>query len=184
MPTVVTSHDEARLAASYQKSSYIESVLRHRMLAEMASELWQRSPEFTLQVFNSEVDDAGFDLVLSVGTAVRYVQLKQARFDKTKPSCSIRLPFSRLIGSAAVLMAYRCDNLEIESYGFFGNGPHSCMDEIENYKVSRSPVKKDSSGKKQQRPNYRDVPTCAFKRRLDMGALVDLLFPATRTSHT
>jgi hypothetical protein len=63
-------------------SSYIESVLCHRMIADLSSALWKRSCNAPLQIFHSEVDNAGFDLVIKLGNVIRYVQLKQANSKK------------------------------------------------------------------------------------------------------
>jgi len=170
---------ESRLTAAQHRSSYVESVLRHSLIGELGSELWKRSAEATLQVFNSEVDDAGFDLVLKVGSAIRYVQLKQAHNGKKPQHCSIRLAFSELPGSCVILIAYSIKSLSISGYRFFGRDADEPMDSIDTHKPSKSTVKKNIGGKKQIRQNYRDVPVTRFSKSLSASELVDRLFPAT-----
>ena len=174
MPTA-----ELRLTTAAHRSSYVESILRHSLIGELGSELWKRDPETTLQVFNSDVDDAGFDLVLKVGPAIRYVQLKQAHDGKKPRHCSIRLAFSALAGSCVVLIAYSIEDISISNYRFFGRATDEPMDSIEKHKVSKSTVKKDMQRQKLNRPNYRDVPVTQFSKPLTVSELVNQLFPAT-----
>src|SRR3989344_8143667 len=85
-----------RITALAERSSYVENVLRHALVSSLASVFWGRDPSPSLQIFNSEVDDSGFDVVLSLGDQVRYVQLKQTHEDKVPPNCSVRLSFAAL----------------------------------------------------------------------------------------
>jgi hypothetical protein len=55
-----------------ERSSYVENVLTHRLVSTLAGELWRRDPTLPLNIFNAEVDDAGFDLVLGCGNRLRY----------------------------------------------------------------------------------------------------------------
>ena len=81
----------ARIRALAERSSYVENVLRHDLLAELSRIAWQRDPGKVLEVFNSEVDAAGFDLVLGFEEQLRYVQLKQAHAEKKLSHCSVRV---------------------------------------------------------------------------------------------
>jgi hypothetical protein len=102
-----TEPREARIAALAEKSSYVENVLTHALVAGLAGELWRLDPGRSLQVFNSEVDDSGFDVILGVGAELRYIQLKQAHDEKVPAYVSVRLQFSELPGSCVVLMSHR-----------------------------------------------------------------------------
>jgi len=169
---------DVRQEAAAQRSSYVESILRHSLIAELGSELWRRNPSTTLQVFNSDVDDAGFDLVLKVRSAIRYVQLKQSHDGKMPPHCSVRLSFSELAGSCIILMSYSMQNISISSYSFLGEPPELPMKPVADHNESKSPVKKNKDGKKKIRKHYRDVPIGLFKKRLPISDLVECLFPA------
>ena len=120
---------ELQTAAAYQ-STYIENALRHRMTAELCSELWKRNCHAALHIFNSEVDNAGFDMVLRLQSAVRYVQIKQAHAGKVPPHCSTRVSFSQMAGSCIVLISYDLEDLTINAYRFFGKKPHEPMQNI------------------------------------------------------
>lgn len=69
-----------RIKALAERSSYVEKILRHALLAELSRVAWKRDPALMLQVFNAEVDAAGFDIVLGFGEQLRYVQLKQSSY--------------------------------------------------------------------------------------------------------
>jgi hypothetical protein len=59
-----------------ERSSYVENVLIHLLVGALASELWRRDPSTPLSIFNSEVDDSGFDHVLACRQKLRYLQIK------------------------------------------------------------------------------------------------------------
>jgi hypothetical protein len=169
--------DELRRAMAIQ-SSYIENVLRHRMIAELSSELWKRNCNAKLEIFNSEVDDSGFDLVLRLQSGIRYVQVKQANDGKVPVHCSTRVSFSKLPGSCIVLITYNRNDLSIQGYSFFGNKPHEPMQSIEGFKASKSPGRRNADGERHIRPHYRDVRVSQFTRDLGALELLDLLFPS------
>jgi hypothetical protein len=170
-----------RLEAAAHKSSYVENVLRHRMIAELSSVLWELNPDNGLQVFNSEVDNAGFDIVLKLNSAIRYVQLKQAHSGKVPTHCSTRLSFSKLIGSCVILMAYSLDDLTISGYRFFGNAPNCPMPSIDSCKASKAPGRRNAEGARHVRSNYRNVPVSRFTDRLSSLELLERLFDMKNT---
>ncbi|PYI84329.1 MAG: hypothetical protein DMF09_08350, partial [Verrucomicrobia bacterium] len=59
-------------------SHRVEAILKHAFLWRLYSELWQRQPNTKVLVFESEIDDSGFDVVVSVGTYTRHIQLKSS----------------------------------------------------------------------------------------------------------
>lgn len=169
--------DELRRATAIQ-STYIENVLRHRMVADLCSELWKRNCNAALQVFNSEVDNSGFDLVLKLGLAIRYVQIKQSHDGKVPPYCSTRASFSLLTGSCIVLIAYDWNDLSISGYQFYGQYPHQPMKSIDGFKAAVTPGRRNVEGKKHIRSHYRNVPVKHFTTRIACEQLLDELFPS------
>lgn len=170
-----SSERDHRIKALAERSSYIENVLGHALVAELSSLVWSRDPFSSLQVFNSEVDDSGFDLVLGLGSQLRYVQLKQAHEEKNPAYCSIRLSFSSMPGSCVVLMSYSIAELRLTKYRFFGGSPHEPMSAIGGMRTS--PGRRDATGERKVRSNYRDVPYKQFQGPLSSVQLLDLLFP-------
>jgi hypothetical protein len=131
----------------------------------------------SLQVFNAEVDDSGFDVVLGFGSQLRYVQLKQAHSAKTPSHCSIRLSFSTIPGACVVLMSYSMDELRLTQFRFFGGEPDKPMATIANLPHSKSPGRRNEMGERKVRVNYRDVPVSKFNGPLSPEQLFDVLFP-------
>jgi hypothetical protein len=169
---------ELLLTSAAHQSSYIENVLRHRMTAELCSELWKRDCRAALHIFNSEVDNSGFDMVLRLQSAIRYVQIKQAHAGKVPPHCSTRVSFSQMAGSCIVLISYAIEDLTISSYRFFGKKPHEPMQEIEAFKPSISPGRRNAKGERHIRSHYRDVRVSQFTLAPNAEQLFDLLFPS------
>lgn len=168
---------DSRIKALAERSSYIENVLRHTLVADLSSLVWSRDPFAALQVFTSEVDDSGFDIVLGLGTQVRYVQLKQAHEDKIPAHCSVRLSFSSLPGSCVVLMSHTLADLRLTKFRFFGGAPNEPMSNIDAMRQPRSPGRRNAAGERKVRTNYREVPVKQFLGPLSTTELLDVLFP-------
>ena len=169
----------ARLAALAERSSYVENVLTHQLVSGLAGVLWKLDPGLSLQVFNSEVDDSGFDVILGVGAQLRYVQLKQAHSEKLPPRVSVRLQFSTLPGSCIVLMSHSLADLALTGFRFYGGAdPMDPMPDIGAFSVSKAPGRRTADGTRKVRENYRNVLVSRFSAPLSLGGLLDALFPA------
>jgi hypothetical protein len=159
-----------------ERSSYVENVLIHRLVANLAGELWRRDPTRPLHIFNSEVDDAGFDLVLGCSDKLRYIQVKQVHLHGKANKFSVRLDFTRLPGSCVVVVVHSEYDLQVEHFLFFGASVSEPMPNVESEKASVSPIKTGKDGKKKVRPHYRDIPRKKFSGPLTTGELLDVLF--------
>ena len=176
---MATPAREERLAALAERSSYVENILRHSLVATLSSLVWSRDPRSSLQVFNSEVDDSGFDLVLGLASMVRYVQLKQAHDEKVPPHCSVRLSFSIMPGACVVLMSHSLAALELTGFRFFGGPlPSDPMPKIEELSHTKAPGRRSAEGIQKIRTNYRNVPVSRFQGSLSAQALLNALFPS------
>lgn len=171
-----------RIKALAERSSYVENVLRHALVASLSSVVWAHNPWSALQVFNAEVDDSGFDLVFSVGSELRYVQLKQAHDSKSPTHCSIRLSFSNLAGSCVVLMSYSAADLRLSRFRFFGGAPSESMAAIDGFRATKAPGRRKKSGERKIRQHYRDIPVSQFQGPMSIEELVKVLFPSATTS--
>ncbi len=163
------------IKALAMRSSYVENVLVHRLVADLASELWHRDPNSPLHIFNSEVDDSGFDLVLACGNKLRYIQVKQVHLNGKATKFSVRLEFTRLPGSCVVVVVHSESELKSAHFLFFGGSADEPMANVEGEKVSVSPIKRGDD-KKKVRPHYRDIPRKKFSGPLNTGELFDALF--------
>jgi hypothetical protein len=147
------------------------------MIADLCSELWRRNCNAALQIFNSEVDNAGFDLVLKLNSAIRYVQIKQSHDLKVPAYSSTRVSFSKLNGSCIALISYNREDLTISGYRFYGEYPHEPMQTIDEFKPTKSPGRRNAKGERHVRSHYRNVPLNRFKICANCRQLLELLFP-------
>lgn len=159
-----------------ERSSYVENILVHRMVASLAGELWRRDPTRPLHIFNSEVDDSGFDLVLGCDTQLRYIQVKQVHSQGAARKFSIRLDFSRMLGSCIIVIVHTEHDLMIDHFLFYGGASDEAMSSVEENKRSIVPGKRDIDGKRKTRQHYRDVKRNKFKGPLAAAELLDALF--------
>jgi hypothetical protein len=166
-----------RVRALQVHSSYVETCLKHALIAALASVAWQRRPSESLQVFNSEVDDSGFDVVIGLGPHVRHIQLKQAHSAKTPAKCSVRTAFAPRPGACVVLIAHHIETLALESFRFFGGAPSEPMPAISGYRKSYAPGRRNATGHRKVRENYRDVRVRKlFSGPHSITELFDILF--------
>ena len=167
-----------------ERSSYVENVLVHRMVASLAGELWKRDPTKPLHIFNSEVDDSGFDLVLGCGTKLRYIQVKQVYTKGKASKFSVRLDFTRIPGSCVVVVVHTEDELMVDHYLFYGGAVREPMPSVEDNKASSLPGRRDNNGKRKIRQHYRDVTRKKFKGPLTTAELLDALFELAHDGQT
>jgi hypothetical protein len=159
-----------------ERSSYVENVLIHRLVSDLAGEMWRRDPMVPLHVFNAEVDDSGFDLVLGRGDLLRYIQVKQVHKLGRASKFSIRLEFARLPGSCVVVVVHTEDTLHVDHFLFYGGAAHVPMPSIASNRATVSPIRRGSDGKRKTRENYRDIPRGRFRGPLNTAQLLDALF--------
>ncbi len=159
-----------------ERSSYVENVLVHRMVASLAGELWRRDPTTPLHIFNSEVDDSGFDLVLGCGSKLRYIQVKQVHARGAASKFSVRLDFTRMPGSCIVVVVHTEDELLVDHFLFYGGAVHEPMPSVEENKPSILPGKRGIDGHRKTRQHYRDVKRNKFRGPLTTAELLNALF--------
>jgi hypothetical protein len=167
-----------------ERSSYVENVLVHRMVANLAGELWRRDPTLPLHIFNSEVDDSGFDLVLGCGTKLRYIQVKQVHTKGAASKFSVRLDFTRMPGSCVVVVVHTEDELTVDHFLFYGGAVDAPMPSVEANKASTVPGMRDIEGNRKTRQHYRDIKRNKFRGPLTTADLLDALFGAVGEGHT
>lgn len=170
----IADKSDGYIKALAKYSSYVENVLVHRLIASLAGELWNRDPNCQLHVFNTEVDNSGFDLVLACADKVRYVQVKQVHKQGAARKFSVRLEFAKMPGSCVIVVVYSYSNLEVDHFLFFGGLANESMPNIEDEKASVSA--RGTDGEKKKRLHYRDVPRNRFQGPLNIRKLLDALF--------
>lgn len=176
-PPSIDPIDDAYTKALALRSSHVENILTHALVAAIGQELWRRDPGLDLQVFNAEVDDSGFDLVLGCGGSMRYIQIKQTHLLGKAVKYSLRQDFAQMIGGCAVVLVYGAETLEIDHCLFYGGGAGETMSPVEHLPMTKSPGRRTIEGVRKIREHYRDVPRKSFKGPLSIAELVNCLFP-------
>ncbi|QRM18433.1 hypothetical protein GBK02_02965 [Dechloromonas sp. TW-R-39-2] len=164
-------------AALATRSSYVENVLTHSMIAALAGELWRRDPEVRMDILRTEVDESGFDLVLTMSGRTRFVQIKQVNSEGKNKSFSVRTDFTLMPGSCVVVIVHRDFDLAIEGYRYFGATPNDPMPSVDGFNSSVLPGRRDKEGNKKVREHYRDIPGPRFRKLPSVSDLLDALFP-------
>jgi hypothetical protein len=163
------------LSASWN-SKYAENLFEHFFIAEVLQECaFVRKQK--VAVLRGEVDDAGYDLVLRLGTVIRHIQLKASRKHGSTKSVKVNAVLQDHVGGCVVWMLWvegkdhRCEF----TYRFFGN-PFDVA-EARPLPDKAAKVSKD----KMSKPHQRVVTPSQFNAngptyQFDIHELVDLLF--------
>lgn len=163
----------------YRLSTYREHLVEHLFMARLLETAWLRELP-PVEVLRCEADMYGYDLVLSMGSVVRHVQLKasldgaQAAFQKVNLALAKK-------PAGCVVWVKLTERPEIgridQSYLFFGGGPLEPLPLRPEHKVARH-TKANARGEKAERPNIRELPKRDFLELNDMATLIDKLFGA------
>jgi hypothetical protein len=154
-------------------SSKLEKILEARLCAELATDLWLRGIA-DFEVLRTEVDDAGYDLVLEANGYLRHIQLKASRAGATTAEVSVSTRLARKPSGCVVWMLYDPETLRIERFRWLGDAPGEPLPPLGD-KVTRH-TKGDRLGFKAERPGHRTVPRARFETLHSPAELLDRLF--------
>lgn len=161
--------------ADYLHSTLRERIVEHVFIAKALQCLWQQGVR-DVEVLRSEFDAGGYDLVMSVGDTVRYIQLKSTTVNGKASSVIISLKLMSKPGGC-VLWLLVDEKLEPQAYRWFGGPPGQSLQDVSGLKVARH-TKANAEGIKAERQGHRVLPKSRFER-LDTvdGVLLRLFGP-------
>ncbi len=161
---------------NFLHSSYREKLVEHLFVGELLKHLWLMNI-VSVSVLRPEVDNAGYDIVLTHGHIVRHVQLKCSHCGARAASQNINLSLG---GQPSGCVVWLVIDQELNFYRFlwFGNPPGEPLPDIEKFRVAKQP-KPNMQGIKAPRLGIRKVPKSAFKSFSDMSSLIDAIFGST-----
>lgn len=87
-------------------SLYVESVLKHAFLYDLARVLLLEETPRKVTVLNAEVDDAGVDMVLTCGSITRHVQMKTLNKKRAPNPYAISASLFQLPGGCVIWTCY------------------------------------------------------------------------------
>ncbi len=160
-------------ATHSQDSSLREQALGHRFLADLLSLMW-RDGRRDIEVLKSEVDRAGYDIVLEANGIIRHVQLKSSFIGSKVREVSVGTKLLAKPGGCVIWLEFDPDNLAIKKYLWFGGSPGSALPDLGS-KVSRH-SKANSKGQKLEKPMHRMLGKGRFEQLLELNLLVNRMF--------
>ena len=169
------------IEAKTRYSSFIENMIEHAFISEIMQEAWIRN-ENTIEVLRSEVDDSGYDIVLSYGNITRFIQLKTSEQDGKTSKQKLNLSLSKRENGCIVWIVRSIDTSTMRfkfRYRFFGSRIGGEFPDVSSYNISRH-SKADSKGEKKERGNFRDVPKGEFAEIENISELFSWLFHISR----
>ena len=156
-------------------SHRVEAVLKHAFLWRLYSELWRRQPNTKVLVFESEIDDYGFDVVVSVEKYTRHIQLKSSMIGSSTKSAPLHQSLGRLPGGCVVWMEYLRSTLEVQKYHLLAfSNPSEPLD-FSKFPLAKT-TRANSRGVKKIRPGCYLLSKSAFHQNLSFDLILKLLF--------
>jgi hypothetical protein len=129
---------------------------------------------YDIEVLRSEVDSAGYDLVISCGRTVRHIQLKTVLTGGKADEVKVGLRLMD-VPSGCVVWIVVTPDLGIESYLWFGGPPGKPLPDVSDGKVAKH-TKGNATGEKAERSNHRILRRSRFQAVKSTDALIPLLF--------
>ena len=154
-------------------SSHRERVVEHVFLGELLRHLWVQKIE-GVQVLKPEVDAAGYDLVLSLETIIRHVQLKTSMHDGK----AAHQPIHESLGkhaSGCVVWIVLNEDLSFDRFLWFGGQPGQPLPDLTQFTRAKH-TRANAQGVKQEREHTWRVPKADFRPIEGMAGLVQALF--------
>ena len=113
-----------------ENSLFIEKTLQHLLLARLAQVLWKKEKLKLLEVATAEIDNKGFDVVLTVNKVTRHVQLKCLKLGAKRRHVDVNVGLFDKPSGCVLVCEYDPLNLEFSSFLFFGNRPGKSLPDI------------------------------------------------------
>lgn len=155
-------------------SSYRERLIEHLFVGEVLRTLWLAGVN-QVEVLKSEVDGAGYDVVLECRSLVRHIQLKAGRRGGKRASVGVQVKLREKPSGCVVWIYFDPGTMALGPFFWFGGPPGQPLPEIADFKVGKH-TKGDSKGHKAERPNMRLVPKGRFERVDTVAGIVERLF--------
>jgi len=154
-------------------STLREHIVEHVFIGDVLRRCWQFDT-IDVEVLRSEFDAGGYDLVISLGSIIRHIQMKSklAGGKSSKVSLNLRLMDKP---SGCVIWIVVDDNLTPMHYLWFGSPRGMPLPNISGLPVARH-AKANSEGIKNPRPQQRVLRQGQFEKLDTLDDLMTRLF--------
>lgn len=157
-----------------ENSLYIEKTLEHLLLAKLSQIIWKSRSRKLLEIATAEIDNKGFDVVLTLGEITRHVQLKCLKLGGKRAHIDINVGLGLKPSGCVILCEYDEETLEFKRFRFFGNAPGKRLSNIKDLPVALNP-RRNTQGKT-QRKNVRKIPKSCFEIVSTIEGIIKKLF--------
>jgi hypothetical protein len=157
-----------------ENSTYLEKILRHIFLGSVLQYMWSNDLSI-LEIYFGEVDNSGFDVILSTDKVSRYIQLKATNIHASRREVDIHVRLAKKVGGCIVWLFYDPFTLEIEKYLFFGGDVGQPLHSLSKFKNGHH-TRKNADGARPIRKNIKLIPKKSFEHIPDIASLVKKLF--------
>jgi hypothetical protein len=155
-------------------SLYIEKTLQHLLLARLSQVVWSKKRSKLLEIATAEIDNKGFDVVLTVAKVTRHVQLKCSKLGAKRRNVDINVGLFDKPSGCVLLCEYNPSSLEFTKFYFFGNAPGKRLPDIRKLQVALNPRR--SLAGRTERKNVRNVPKKRFESIDTIEEVAERLF--------
>lgn len=161
-------------AADTVHSSYRERLIEHLFVGDVLRTLWL-SDISQVEILKSEVDGAGYDIVIECQSLVRHVQLKSTRRDGKRSNVEVQVKLADKPSGCVVWIYFDPDTVELGPFLWFGEAPGTPLPDISSYRIAKH-TKGDSTGHKAKCPGIRLIPKGHFTVVESVAGIVERLF--------
>lgn len=157
----------------FRKSAAREKIVEHVFAAKLLQYAW--SKDVDLEVLRSEVDAAGYDLVLEAAGVVRHVQLKATIVGGRRAKVDVHVRLCDKPSGCVIWLDVTATELEIVGIRWFGAPPGAPLPCVQGFRIAKH-TKANAQGIKAERPGKRQIPQSAFESVPTVDALFTRLF--------
>lgn len=161
----------------YRMSTFYEQLVEHVFIAELLQDAWFGFHK-VVEVLRSEIDAAGYDLVLECDGVIRHVQLKTSTVGGRTAQQNVNIALAEK-PSGCVLWIVRDEDHQTNrmrlTYRFFGGAPGEPLPSLDGFRVGRH-TKGNAEGLKAERPSIRVISKGQFVAVRTTQELLGVLF--------
>jgi hypothetical protein len=153
-------------------STLRERIVEHMFVGEALRWLWvhRKADLASVEVLRSEFDAGGYDLVMTCGQTVRYIQLKTTLVGGKAASIKVCLKLMNR-PKGCIIWVFITPKLEIKEYRWFESKQF-----LEIKARPAKHTKGNAQGKKAEKPQQRTISRGAFDEPCKLPDLMEKLF--------
>lgn len=155
-------------------STYREAVLEHLFVGELMTYCW-REHRPRIEILKSQVDNAGYDIVLESHSIMRHIQLKSSHMGAATPGVNINIELGNKPSGCVIWMFVDPGTLEFNHFLWFGESPGNKLANLDTFRTSTH-TKRNADGVKTERANIRYLTRRAFTPLATIEDVVVALF--------